>query len=244
MEFTDLNPDAKWAVTITLTSAWGPGNGPSPLYNNGYQCTKSSDNKYTPGFWHKEDPNDNKIWFSYRTYRCNFCDPSKTDIPGWDYWGSLGTGCTGAPNSPEQSVKSMYELSVDGTELSPIAPFTIRAVVKVQGNSLLGWIPNSNPAAPTPLDQGQSDHFLFGKKCPPMGGFIGKFVGENTTAQPQNHGLFILKTYEEAFHPLLYEPGVATPAVTVHPTTKIILMKFADDTLKTLLVTDSANLTT
>jgi hypothetical protein len=138
----------------------------------------------------------------------------------------------------------MNEYSVDGTELSPIAPFTIRAVIKLQGISLLGWIPNSNPAAPTALALGQSDHFLFGKLVPTIAGFIGKFVGENTTAQPQNHGLFILKTYEAAFHPLLNEPGVATPAVTVHPTTKIILMKFADDTLKTLLVTDSANLTT
>ena len=129
-----------------------------------------------------------------------------------------------------------------GTELSPIAPFTIRAVIKVDQNLLLGWIQNSSPAGPTPLAPGQSDHFLIGKLVPAIGGVIGKFVGENTTAQPRNYGTFIIKTYEAAFHALLYKPGVATPSVTAHPTTKIILMRFEDDTLKTLLVTDAAYL--
>jgi hypothetical protein len=200
--------------------------------------------KYVPGYWHKKQGNDNKIWFTFLTFNCSGCDPTRTDDPDWDYWGSLGPGCVNPPTSPDTIPRRMNELSVDGTELSPIAPFTIRAVVKVQGSFLLGWVPNADPVDPSLLDEGQSDHFLFGKLVTAIGGFIGKFVGENTTAQPRNHGTFILRTYEEAFHPLLYELGVATPSVTASPTTKIILMRFADDTLKTLLVTAAANLTT
>jgi hypothetical protein len=199
--------------------------------------------KYVPGYWHKKQGNDNKIWYSWLTENCSGCDPTRTDDPDWDYWSSLGPDCLDPPTSPNIVPTRIYEVSVDGTELSPIAPFTIRAVVKVHGNLLIGWVPNADPAGPKLLDEGQSDHFLFGKLVPAIGGFIGKFVGENTTAQPNNHGTFILRTYNEAFHHLLYEPGVATPSVTANPTTKIILMRFADDTLKTLLVTGAANLT-
>jgi hypothetical protein len=105
-----------------------------------------------------------------------------------------------------------FEQSLPGTEYSPIAPFTTKAVIKIIGDLLIGWIPNSDPAAATPLAKGQSDHYLIGKLVPTTGGFIGKFVGENTTVQPNNNGRFIMKDYVDAHKPLLYESGVAVPA--------------------------------
>lgn len=130
MKVTDLNPDAIWAVAMTLTNAWSNGNGPSFLYNNGYQCTKVN-GRYTPGYYNKKDQNDNIISYSFKTFGCIGCDPSKTDIPDWNYWGGLGPRCLGPPTFPNSTSKYTYELSVIGTELSPIAPFTIRAVIKV-----------------------------------------------------------------------------------------------------------------
>jgi hypothetical protein len=76
-----------------------------------------------------------------------------------------------------------------------------------------------------------------------MGGFIGKFIGENTTVQPNNHGRFILITYEPEFYPLLYESGLEIERFTRDPKAKLILLKFSDDTLKTLYVRDPDNLT-
>ena len=83
MKVTDLNPDAKWAIAITLTNAWSNGNGPSFVYNNGYQCTKNAFGNYTPGYYNKKDQNDNIISYSFKTTGCTGCDPSKTEIPEW-----------------------------------------------------------------------------------------------------------------------------------------------------------------
>jgi hypothetical protein len=92
MTVTDLNPNEKWAITITLSSTWSNGNGISYLYNIGYQCTKVS-GRYAPGYWNKKIRDDNKIWYSFHTFACLDCDPTRTDILDWNYWGSLGQGC-------------------------------------------------------------------------------------------------------------------------------------------------------
>ena len=253
MKVTDLNPDAKWAIATSVITTfqryndpwkpWAYATGLSYLYDTGYGCINGSPG-YAPGYWHKKNPNDLKIWYSWDTVKCKTCDPSKTDVTGWDYWTALGAGCLDPPTSPNIPSIRTWEVSVEGIELTPIAPFTTKAVIFIQGILLIGWIPNADPAGATALVKGQSDHFMIGKLVPTIGGWTGKFFGENTTAQPKNHGRFILKTYEVAYYPLLYKSGLTIERFTRNPKAKLILLKFADGTLKTFLVRDEHDLLT
>jgi hypothetical protein len=124
MTVTDLNPDSKWAIATSVITESGQngvfgkyphGTGPSYLYDTGYQCTHDSQD-YFPGYWNKPNPDDNQIYLTFRTVKCETCDPSKTEIPGWNYWNNLGPGCQYPPTSPNIEPLRNYELSMLGTE--------------------------------------------------------------------------------------------------------------------------------
>lgn len=73
MKVTDLNPDAKWAIATSVITTfqryndpwkpWAYATGLSYLYDTGYGCINGSPG-YAPGYWHKKNPNDLKIWYS------------------------------------------------------------------------------------------------------------------------------------------------------------------------------------
>jgi hypothetical protein len=112
MKFTDLNPDSKWAIATSVITEeghngvfgnWRYGTGPSYLYDTGYQCiygTYGGNHSYSPCYWNKPNPDDTLIYLTWRTVWCKTCDPSKTEIPGWNYWNNLGPGCDQPANLP------------------------------------------------------------------------------------------------------------------------------------------------